>query len=104
MFLIQLLLPVNTTIDAVAELNLTQDELRSRFGGITAYLQTPAKGQWTAPSGSSATDWMILMEIVAKDFDRTWWRGYAAALKERFRQDVVHIRALQVEVLDPASV
>jgi hypothetical protein len=31
--------------------------------------------------------------------DRTWWKGYRHTLEERFRQEKLLVRALQVETL-----
>jgi hypothetical protein len=104
MYLIQLLLPAAADGSgddvAVAE---TRRELVDRFGGITAYLQTPAHGVWTSPEGGRRHDHVVMVEVVASDFDRGWWRGYAAQLARRFAQDAIHVRAVQVEVLDPEA-
>ena len=34
-----------------------------------------------------------------ESFDRAWWRAYARTLAERFEQDEMHIRALEVVVI-----
>jgi hypothetical protein len=39
--------------------------------------------------------------VVAPRFDRAWWREYTGRLARRFAQEAIHVRALQVEVLDP---
>ena len=33
-------------------------------------------------------------------FDRGWWRTYADRLATRFKQEVVHVRAMPIELLD----
>ena len=66
---------------------------------MTAYLQTPAQGVWTSPDGERERDAVVLVEIVTERFDRTWWRQYAQTLAVRFHQDVIHVRALAVDVL-----
>jgi hypothetical protein len=101
MFLIQLLLP--TSGDAAAadpRLGETRRELVARFGGATAYLRAPAYGDWKSSDGSRACDTVVMVEVVAPHFDRSWWRPYACALAARFDQEVVHIRATAVEMLD----
>jgi hypothetical protein len=41
-----------------------------------------------------------MVEVVTETFDRNWWRAYAATLAERFAQDVIHVRALPIEMTD----
>jgi len=104
MYLIQMLLPVGSNaVDTATGLNRTQRELIDRFGGVTAYLQTPAKGQWADVNGTTTVDRVFLVEVVANEFDKHWWREYANALATRFGQDVMHIRALRIELLDPIA-
>ena len=100
--LIQLLLPTNgaTGAEGSGPLAETQRELSDRFTGVTAYLRSPARGLWTAPDGHTEQDDVVMVEVVTATFDRTWWRAYAAALAERFRQDRIHVRAMHVEMPD----
>ncbi len=102
MVLIQLLLPTSGAADAdgLALLGETRRELAERFNGLTAYLRSPAKGLWTAPDGHREQDNVIMVEVVADRFDRTWWRTYTATLAERFRQESIHVRAMTVDMLD----
>jgi hypothetical protein len=105
MVLIQLLLPATGAAggDGLAPLAETRRELAERFDGLTAYLRSPAKGLWTAPDGHTEHDNVVMMEVVTDIFDRAWWRGYAATLAERFRQESIHVRALPVELLDETN-
>ena len=82
----------------------TRRELVDAFGGVTAYQRTPAEGVWTSPQGSRERDDVIMVEVVALRFDRRWWRDYAGQLADLFQQSAIHVRALQVEVLDPDAV
>jgi hypothetical protein len=105
-YLIQLLLPAivgpgdAAASDPVTE---TRRELTEAFGGLTAYLRTPAVGVWTSPEGGRAQDEVVMVEVVAERFDRAWWRDYTQRLARRFAQDAIHLRALQVEMLDRDS-
>jgi phage tail sheath gpL-like len=105
-FLIQMLLPVDgqSATGGEEQAMRTRAELVERFGGMTAYVQTPALGEWTAAGGQRERDRVVMIEVVAPQFDRTWWRSYADTLADRFRQDAIHVRALQVEMLDPDAV
>jgi hypothetical protein len=103
--LIQLLLPttfaeVAASQDASAALAETRRELAETFDGLTAYLRSPAKGVWTAPDGHAEQDDVVMVEVVTERFDRAWWRAYADTLAVRFRQEVVHVRAIPIELLD----
>jgi hypothetical protein len=45
-----------------------------------------------------------MVEVVAPALDHAWWRPYSQKLATRFAQDVIHIRALTVELIDPRAV
>jgi hypothetical protein len=61
---IQMLLPASaSTGDTAAQLNRTQRELIGRLGGVTAYLQTPARGQWADETGATAVDRVFLRSL-----------------------------------------
>jgi len=102
-FLIQILLPAQDGSASGGEGRVAQTraELVERFGGVTAYTQTPAHGEWTDPRGRRTADAVVMVEVVAPAFDRAWWSGYAGTLARRFQQDAIHLRALHVEMLDP---
>jgi len=105
MVLIQLLLPTTlpngtASREASAALTQTRRELAETFDGLTAYLRSPAKGVWTAPDGHAEQDDVVMLEIMTDRFDRAWWRTYADRLAIRFQQEVVHVRAMPIELLD----
>lgn len=107
MYLIQLLLPLlEPAASPVDEdpVTSTREELVRTFGGLTAYVQTPASGVWTAPDGVRERDRVVLVEVVAERFDRAWWQAFAARLRSRFDQEEIHIRALGIELLSDQGV
>jgi hypothetical protein len=100
MYLIQMLLPrqgADGKPVADAEFARTRAELIDVFEGVTAYARSPAQGAWTAPDGRVERDDVIMVEVLAPAFDRTWWRDYSRTLARRFRQEAMHIRALPAE-------
>ncbi len=105
MVLIQLLLPVtgNDGQPRTSALMETRRELVDRFKGVTAYLRSPAKGLWTAPDGHTEEYDVVMVEVVTDSFDPAWWRTYSATLAERFAQDVIHVRAITVEMPNPLA-
>lgn len=103
MHLVQILVPVFDnegirfdphTFDGV------RSELAERFGGLTAFVQSPALGLWKdAQRGATARDEMILIEVMVERLDRDWWSAYRAQLERIFRQDEIVVRALACERL-----
>lgn len=101
MYLIQILIPVYDNegrrfprgcFEAV------RDELTERFGGLTAFVQSPALGLWKdAQSGATARDDMVLFEVMADTLEREWWAEYRRKLEEVFRQDEIVVRAIAGE-------
>jgi hypothetical protein len=103
MFLIQLLLPTRSKGGEVFGpdvLGVTRAELIEQFGGLTAYLRAPAAGAWTSPDGKVEEDSVVMIEVLAHTFEKSWWRAYSETLKRRFAQESIHVRAAEVETLD----
>lgn len=102
MHLIQLLLPLydnqGNRFDR-AVYNEVQAELTESFGGVTAYLRSPACGAWKEDEGEVARDEIVIFEVMAEELDRRWWRGYRERLERRFRQEALVVRALGIERL-----
>ena len=73
--------------------------LLERFGGITAYLRTPAKGLWVDDSAAVVDDDLVVYEEVVETLDRDWWRSYLARLERDFRQQRLHVRVVPVDLL-----
>lgn len=74
-------------------------ELTDRFGGVTAFVRSPAVGAWEDDQGTVQKDDVILFEVMAEALDPAWWATYREGLQRRFRQDEVLIRAMAVERL-----
>lgn len=101
MYLVQILVPVfdnsgqkfdQGTFDGV------RAQLMQRFGGLTAFVQSPAMGLWKdTESGATAHDDMILIEVMVDDLDRDWWTAYRASLEDTFRQQEIVVRAIAFE-------
>jgi hypothetical protein len=101
MHVVQFLLPLRDNERrpfARADFEKVRTELTERFGGVTAFLQSPAMGAWKE-EGETVRDEMVLYEVMVDALDREWWRGYRAELERRFRQERVLVRALGAETL-----
>lgn len=98
MHLVQILIPVFDNSGRRFEQHLFESvrtQLIERFGGLTAFVQSPALGLWKdAESGTTTQDAMILIEVMSDTLDQVWWLGYRHSLEKIFRQNEIVIRAL----------
>lgn len=103
MHLVQMLLPVadNAGVRFPAAMYAgIREELTERFGGVTAFVQSPALGLWKEADSEPATlDHLVLVEVMVEALDRPWWAAYRSRLEAAFRQDELMIRALPVDRL-----
>jgi hypothetical protein len=102
MHLIQILLPLydNDGVPFPHELFLrVRDELSERFGGITTYMRSPARGLWKETRDTTVHDDIVIYEVMAAELERTWWREYRELLTAQFRQALLIVRASEVELL-----
>lgn len=74
-------------------------ELTERFGGVTAYLRSPAAGLWQRDDGSVDRDEMVMIEVMIESMDDAWWADYRARLEHRFSQETIVLRALAIRLL-----
>lgn len=95
-YLVQILLPLSGL--AGPALAKVSEELTDRFGGVTAYTRTPATGLWKT-SGDTDRDTVVMIEVVVDHFDRRWWVAYRKSLEQRFSQELIHTRAMAVELI-----
>jgi hypothetical protein len=102
MHLVQLLLPLHDNAGVPfprARFDEVRRELAERFGGVTAYVRSPASGTWQDDAGTMQRDDSLLFEAMCETLDRDWWRSYRRTLEARFAQDEIMLRALALEKL-----
>lgn len=102
MVLIQFLLPLRDNAGQPfprAGFERVRTELTERFGGVTAFLQSPATGAWKEDGERTVRDEVVLFELMTEALDREWWKGYRQELEHRFRQKALVVRALSAESL-----
>jgi hypothetical protein len=102
MHLVQILLPLyDNQQQAFPREQYTEvrKELTERFGGLTVYRRAPAEGVWKVNDNHTTRDDLAIFEVMATELDEKWWRKYRHELEERFRQDVIVIRAQQTRLL-----
>jgi hypothetical protein len=99
--LFQILLPVKDNAGqpfAQKDFDGVKNELATEYGGVTAYLQSPAEGLWRE-TGETDTDHIVIIEVMTKEIDLARWRKRRAELERRFRQDKVVIRYLPLALV-----
>ena len=102
MFLVVFLLPTfdnDGTRISKHEFARVRRELTERFGGVTAFMQSPAVGLWADEHGEVRRDDLVSFEVMADTLDRDWWRNYREQLGRRFRQKEIVMRASSFELL-----
>lgn len=101
MFLIEFLLPVSRHGAPIPkhEFGRVRQELTDRFGGVTAFMHSPAVGLWEDDTGVVRRDELVSFEVMAESLDRDWWRHYREQLGERFHQQEIMMRATSFERL-----
>ncbi len=102
MHLIQLLLPLYDNAGnpfRPEEFEQVRDELAELFGGITTYVRSPAKGLWKETTTRTVHDDIVIYEVMVGKLDRQWWRDYRLLLEERFQQEVLIVRASEIDLL-----
>ena len=102
MHLVQILLPIHDNAQEPfprEEYSRVRRELTERFGGLTVYTRAPAEGLWKQNENHTSRDDIVIFEVMASELDATWWRKYRHELEERFRQNVIVVRAQQTQML-----
>lgn len=74
-------------------------ELTERFGGLTAYMRSPATGLWKESEQKTVRDELIIYEVMNDRMNADWWKSYREDLRKRFRQDELIVRANEVQLL-----
>jgi hypothetical protein len=99
---VQLFLPAydaDTRPFPKAMFDAVRAELAARFGGVTAYLRSPAVGLWEDETGECVRDDVVLFEVMVDALERDWWRTYRRELETRFEQDEILVRTSAVDRL-----
>jgi len=73
--------------------------LAQKFGGVTAFLNSPAEGVWRESRKNFVKDDVITFEVMSESLDRPWWSAFKEELETQFRQEQIVIRKMQIEIL-----
>ena len=86
-----------------SEFERVRRELTDRYGGVTAFVRSPAVGLWTDEAGQIRQDELVTFEVMTDALDRDWWREYRELLQQRFRQQLVARLLLELSLRTPAG-
>ena len=75
-----------------------RDILVERFGGLTAYMRSPARGLWK-DGGKTTRDDMVILEVMVRRTDRKWWNNYRHKLQKQFKQKELVVRSQDMKLL-----
>ena len=98
MHLVQLLLPVYDNDKRAfprAYFDQVRVELTQQFGGVTAFIRSPAVGLWKDNEEDITRDDVIMFEVMIDGLDQGWWKSYRGKLEKTFRQENILIRAIE---------
>ena len=98
MYLVQLLLPIYDNDKRAfprAYFDQVRQELTDRFGGVTAFVRSPAVGLWKDDDQDITRDDVVMFEVMADFLDEEWWKKYRQKLEDTFRQETIVVRALE---------
>ncbi len=102
MQLIQLLIPLhdnNKQPFPGAYFDQVREDLTKRFGGVTAFVRSPAIGQWKEHTDDTNRDQVILFEVLTEQLDKDWWADYRKQLQDKFRQEELLVWASNITKL-----
>jgi len=102
MKLIQLFLPLYDNHGKPfpkARFDGVREALAKEFGGVTAFLRSPAVGVWENDDGAVCRDDVVLFEVMVDAIDRDWWRAYRQRMENAFHQEAILLRITEIELL-----
>ena len=102
MYLIQLLLPLHDNDKQpfpIQHFDTVRRTLTERFGGVTAFLRSPAVGLWKEGADELTHDEVVMFEVLSSDLDHAWWARYRIELQDKFLQDELLVWASNITKL-----
>ncbi len=102
MHLVQLLLPLHDNHQKAfppAHFEKVREQLTNRFGGVTAFVRSPAVGLWKEDTDDVNRDDVVMFEVVTEQLDRAWWANYREHLQDQFRQEELLVWASEITKL-----
>ncbi len=98
MYLIRILLPLGDSEKQrfpSEYFSAVRQTLTERFGGVTAFVRSPAVGLWKEDEEINRDD-VVMFEVLSDHLDKDWWTEYRVELENRFRQEELLVWASSV--------
>src|SRR5688572_19993115 len=102
MELVQILLPLRDNQGKAfpfRKFEQVKKRLVKKFGGMTAFLNSPGEGVWRESPKDFIKDDVVTFEVMSETLDRDWWNEYKEELEKGFGQEEIVIRKMQIEIL-----
>ncbi|MGI9165140.1 MAG: hypothetical protein ACR2G5_01905 [Pyrinomonadaceae bacterium] len=102
MHLIEILLPLydnNKKAFKSSAFDEIRNELTEIFGGVTAFLRSPAEGRWQESDGEVSRDEIVIFEVMSERLEPQMVAQYRLKLEHKFQQEQLIIRVSEVEQL-----
>jgi len=74
-------------------------QLIKDFGGITAYIRSPAVGIWENSDGIQIKDDHVIYEIMVSEIDHSYWKQFKKKLELQFAQKELIIRQSEIGLI-----
>jgi len=100
--LIQILIPLADNAGRPFAKEFLEDvkrQLVDKFGGMTAFERSPARGVWAPENGARQQDDVVTVEVMVEDIDESWWSTFKTRLESELDQDELVIRVFRVRTL-----
>ena len=101
MQLVQILLPLRDNRGRKFKRVLfarVRKELVKRFGGLTAYSRSPARGVWKSGKSTQLED-IVVLEVMTPRISRPWWKKYRRKLERAFHQEEIVMRVQDILII-----
>jgi hypothetical protein len=102
MYLIHLLLPIHSNNGEkfpADHFQSVRETLTTEFGGVTAFVRSPAIGLWKGDDENVSRDDVVMFEVVSPELDKNWWAKYRSKLEREFHQDEILIWSSEITKL-----
>ncbi|MES2454784.1 MAG: inorganic diphosphatase [Bacteroidota bacterium] len=71
-------------------------QLTDKFGGLTVYRRSPAKGFWKQDEGQTVKEKILVYEVMAANVELDFWQKLKASLLKKFEQDELLITSSKI--------
>jgi hypothetical protein len=102
MYLFEIFLPLTLNDGTKQPVELfarVREELIERFGGVTAFIRSPAKGVWQLEENERTEDEIVIYEVMSESVDQLWWQTYKREIEQRFQQQELLIRTSRIDLI-----